>query len=108
MIIDYIMLRPQHLQAGDVIQQRAIVHAVNECRHQIALESWRLLASVCQLSGHVWLAENVHTCEQRVIEIKHSEYYVCSYHGVSITAARRGQGTLIERAYFWQYIPEGV
>lgn len=48
----------------------------------------------------------MHTCEQRVIEL--SGYYITVIAGQVCEDAVRGVGRVIERYWFWQYVPEGV
>ncbi len=104
----YLNILPDDLRAGDVASVIEYVMEWNTTQTSMQLARMRLIARVECLEGWVWLAENVATCEQRVIEFKHSKSYVAVVDGLALEQARRGSGQLVNRGHFYQFIREGV
>lgn len=104
----YLNILPADLRAGDVASVTEFVWMHNEAQPSMQLARMRLIARVDCLTGYVWLAENMLTCEQRVIEFKHSKSYVAVVAGLALEQAQRGGGQLVKRGHFYQFIREGL
>lgn len=100
-------IRPADLRAGDVVSVTEWIQYWNDAQPGMTLTKWDLLARVDCLEGNVWLAQNVQTCEQRVIEFKRADYYAHVVGGRAFADMQAGRGRVVDMGHFNQFIREG-